>query len=191
MRENTWSLSSCLPHNLIDQREFIMEKQYKDLLDRSVELGAFEAKLIHTDQIVFDPRSHLKCRFGCNRWGRYWTCPPNLDVSLEMFMEAFQRYEKAIIIKAPDPKVGQDVAVAIEKEAMLKHGSDFAFAMALCVQCEECAFPEPCVSPHLARPAMDAYGVDIGKTLEPLGFKVEFDKEGKLLPAWYCMVLLD
>jgi hypothetical protein len=38
---------------------------------------------------------------------------------------------------------------------------------------------------------MDAYGVDIGKTLEPLGFKVEFDKEGKLLPAWYCMILLD
>ena len=27
---------------------------------------------------------------------------------------------------------------------------------------------------------MDAYGIDIGKTLEPLGFKVEFDTEGKL-----------
>lgn len=168
-----------------------MEDKYQDLLDRSVELGAYEAKLIHTDQIVFDPRSHLKCRFGCNRWGRYWTCPPNLELPLEMFMEAFQRYEKAIIIKAPDPKVGQDVAVAIEKEAMLNHGSDFAFAMALCVQCEECAYPDPCLHPHLARPSMDAYGVDIGKTLEPLGFKVEFDKEGKLLPAWYCMVLLD
>jgi hypothetical protein len=38
---------------------------------------------------------------------------------------------------------------------------------------------------------MDAYGMDIGKTIEPLGFKMEFDKEGKLLPAWYGMVLLD
>jgi hypothetical protein len=27
--------------------------------------------------------------------------------------------------------------------------------------------------------------------LEPLGFKVEFDKEGQLLPAWYSMVLLE
>jgi hypothetical protein len=62
-------------------------------------------------------------------------------------MEAFSRYKKAIIIKAPDPKVGQDVAVAIEKEAMLNHGSEFAFALALCVQCEECAYPEPCLHP--------------------------------------------
>jgi hypothetical protein len=38
---------------------------------------------------------------------------------------------------------------------------------------------------------MDAYGVDIGKTLKPLGLEAAFDKEGKLLPAWYCMVLLD
>jgi predicted metal-binding protein len=41
-----------------------MESKYQDLVDKSVELGAYEAKLIHTDQIVFDPRSHLKCRFG-------------------------------------------------------------------------------------------------------------------------------
>jgi len=38
---------------------------------------------------------------------------------------------------------------------------------------------------------MDAYGMDIGKTLESLGFKVEYDKEGQLFPAWYSMVLLE
>jgi len=48
-----------------------------------------------------------------------------------------------------------------------------------------------CKYPHLARPTMDAYGVDIGKTVESLGFKVEFDPQGQLLPAWYSMVLLD
>jgi predicted metal-binding protein len=81
--------------------------------------------------------------------------------------------------------------VAIEKEAMLTMGCSFAFAMVLCVECEECAYPDPCRYPHLARPSMDAYGIDIGKTLEPLNFKVEFDAEGKLLPAWYSMVLID
>lgn len=168
-----------------------MEDKYQALIGKSIELGAREAKLIDTDQIVFDPRSHLKCRFGCNRWGRFWTCPPHLNLSSEMFMDAFHQYQKAIIIKATDPKVGQEVAVAIEKEAMLSHGCEFSFAMTLCVQCEECAYPEPCLFPHLARPAMDAYGMDIGKTLEPLGLGVAFDKEGKLLPVWYCMVLLD
>jgi predicted metal-binding protein len=168
-----------------------MEDKYQTLVDRSIELGAREAKLIDTDQIVFDPRSHLKCRFGCNRWGRFWTCPPHLELSQEMFMHAFQQYRKAIIIKTTDPKAGQEIAVAVEKEAMLSHGCQFSFAMALCVQCEECAYPKPCLYPHLARPTMDAYGVDIGKTLEPLGFKVEFDPAGKLLPAWYSLILVE
>jgi predicted metal-binding protein len=168
-----------------------MENRYESLVERAVESGATEAKLMDTDQVVFDARSHLKCRFGCNRWGKFWTCPPHLSISHEMFMEGFEKYEKAIVLKTADPKMGQEVAVTIEKEAMLNHGCTFAFALALCVQCEECAYPEPCLHPHLARPAMDAYGMDIGKTLEPLEFKVEFDKGGQLLPAWYSMVLLE
>ena len=167
-----------------------MEEKYQALIEKAVELGATQAKLIDTQNIVFDPRSYLKCRFGCNRWGKFWTCPPHLDISPEMFMEAFEQYKQAIIIKTTDPKMGQKVAVNIEQEAMLTHGCSFAFAMALCVQCDECAYPDPCLFPHLARPSMDAYGVDIGKTLEPLGFKVEFDKKGALLPAWYSMVLV-
>ena len=164
---------------------------FESLCDRAIELGALEAKLINTEQVVFDPRSFLKCRFGCNRWGRFWTCPPHLSLGPEEFMKAFDKYRKAIIIKASDPKAGQEIGLAIEKEAMLFHGCLFAFSMFLCVRCEECAYPEPCLFPHIARPAMDAYGIDIGKTVEPLGFKVELDKEGQLLPAWYGMVLLD
>ena len=66
-----------------------------------------------------------------------------------------------------------------------------AFALALCVKCEECAYPDPCLYPDLARPSMDAYGMDIGKTVEIVDFKVEFSEEGVMLPAWYSMVLLD
>jgi predicted metal-binding protein len=163
---------------------------FESLVDKAIELGASGAKLMDVDKIVFDPRSFLKCRFGCNRWGKYWTCPPHLSISADEFTRAFHKYEKAIIFRAPDPKSSQKVGLALEKEAMLAGGSHFAFAMVLCVQCDECAYPEPCRFPHLARPSMDAYGIDIGKTIEPLGFKVEFDKEGKLIPAWYGMVLL-
>ncbi|MCG6879446.1 MAG: DUF2284 domain-containing protein [Deltaproteobacteria bacterium] len=168
-----------------------MEKEIDGLAKKALDLGASEAKVLDTDRIVFDSRSHLKCRFGCSRWGKYWTCPPHLDISPEAFMDGFSKFHKAIIIKSTDPKVAQDVTLAIEKEAMLTLGCSFAFAMVLCVQCEDCAYPDPCRYPHLARPSMDAYGMDIGKTVEPLGFKVEFDPEGKLLPAWYSMVLID
>ena len=95
------------------------------------------------------------------------------------------------MIKTSEPKRGQEVALAIEKEAMIVSGLRFAFALALCVQCEECSYPDPCRFPHLARPSMDAYGVDIEKTVKPLGFKIDFDREGKLRPLWYSLVLLD
>ena len=168
-----------------------MEKKVDYLVDKAVELGASDAKILTTDQVVFDSRSYLKCRFGCNRWGRYWTCPPHLDITPERFMDAFSQYKTAIIIKTTDPEVGQKVTLEVEKEAMLAMGCSYAFAMVLCVQCEECAYPDPCKFPHLARPSMDAYGIDIGKTVAPLGFEVELNTEGKLLPAWYSMVLID
>jgi predicted metal-binding protein len=167
-----------------------MTQPYDHLIETAKNLGATDARMIETDRIVFDDRSFLKCRFGCNRWGRYWTCPPNLDISPGMFMKAFQKYSMAIIIQTADPQKGQEVTLAIEKEAMLAGGSPFAFGMALCVQCEECSYPDPCRFPHLARPSMDAYGVDIGATVSLLGFTVRFDPEGRLLPAWYSMVLV-
>ncbi len=168
-----------------------MEKKIDYLAEKAVALGASEAKILNADEIVFDSRAYLKCRFGCNRWGKYWTCPPNLDISPEQFMDAFAQYHSAVIIKTTDPQVGQKVTLEVEKEAMLTMGCSFAFAMVLCVQCEECAYPDPCKYPHLARPSMDAYGIDIGKTVAPLGFEVALDPDGKMLPAWYSMVLID
>jgi predicted metal-binding protein len=168
-----------------------LERSFDSLIDEAIRLGASDAKLLKSSDIVFDPRALLKCRFGCNRWGKYWTCQPNIRVTSEQFREAVEHYRTAIVIQSPDPKISQEITLAIEKKAMLEHGAMYAFALVLCVLCEECAFPDPCRFPHLARPAMDGLGVDIAKTVEPLGFKVEFDSQGTLLPAWYSMVLLD
>lgn len=167
-----------------------MNEQHRKLIAKTIELGAVAAKIIDTEAVVFDSRSYLKCRFGCNRWGRYWTCPPHLHISPEQFHKAFDQYSKALIIQAADARQGQDITVKIEKEAMLAHQFLHAFAMVLCVWCDECAYPEPCRFPHMARPSMDAYGIDIGRTVESLDLQVEFDEQGKLLPCWYSMVLL-
>jgi predicted metal-binding protein len=172
-------------------KEKILERSFEHLIQYARTIGASDAKLMDAGDIVVDPRSLLKCRFGCNRWGKYWTCQPNISISADQFKEALQRYETAIVIKCVEPKVAQEVTLAVEKKAMLEYGAIFSFAMVLCVLCDECAFPDPCRFPHLARPSMDGLGVDIAKTVEPLGFKVEFDSQGNLLPAWYSMVLLD
>lgn len=168
-----------------------MKKKLESLIEKAIDLGATQAKLIHTESVVFDERSFLKCRFGCNRWGNYWTCPPHMDISYDQFKSAFKRYTNAIIIQSGSPENSQEITLEIEKQAMLQHHCHFAFAMALCVLCDECAYPEKCRFPDRARPSMDAFGIDIGMTVKPLGLKVEFSEDGTLLPAWYSMVLLD
>lgn len=168
-----------------------MKRQLESLIETAIDLGATKARLIHTKSVVFDERSFLKCRFGCNRWGKYWTCPPYLDISYDQFKSAFNKYNRAIIVQTASPEDGQKISLEIEKQAMLNHQCSFAFALVLCVLCEECAHPEPCRHPDQARPSMDAYGIDIGKTIKPLGLKVEFNENGNLLPAWYSMVLLE
>ena len=168
-----------------------MEKKLSDLINKAKTLGSLEAKLIETNSIVFDPRSHLKCRFGCQRWGKYWTCPPHLELSQQAFMEAFSCYNQALLLKCSTPLASQKITLALEKEAMLHYKCAFSFAMVLCVKCEECSWPKPCRYPHAARPAMDAYGIDIGKTVAKAGFTVELDPKGDLLPSWYSLVLLN
>ena len=168
-----------------------MEQSLQKLVEFAKSRGALDARPIAASDIVFDPRSILKCRFGCKRWGKYWTCSPNIGISIDEFKKALQCYRNAIILKCAEPKAAQEITLAVEKEAMLGHGAVFAFALVLCVQCEECAFPEPCGFPEMARPSMDGLGIDVVKTVESLGFKVEFDKTGSLAPTWFTMVLVD
>ncbi len=167
------------------------DEHFESLTQRALELGATAARVIRTDQVVFDPRSHFKCRFGCSRWGRYWTCPPHTILNQDQFDKAFAHYGRAMVVQTKDAKDSQDVTVTLEKEAMLQHGCPFAMALALCDLCSECAYPEPCRFPHLARPSMDCYGIDIAATVEPLGLQVDFDPQGEAMPAFYSMVLLD
>ncbi len=168
-----------------------MEQSFEGLVQYAKSKGAADVKLMSARDIVLDPRSLLKCRFGCGRWGKYWTCQPNVGISIDEFRESLKKYKTAIVLQCVEPKIAQEITLVVEKKAMLEYGATFAFGMALCVQCEECAFPGPCRFPHLARPSMDGLGIDIAKTVESLGFKVEFDAQGNLLPAWFTMVLLD
>jgi predicted metal-binding protein len=168
-----------------------MPSPYDGLINEAKDLGAMDAGLLDSKKLAFDPRSFLKCRFGCGRWGKFWTCHPHINISPEQFKESLDRYSTALIIKSPDAAISQKITLQLEKRAMLHYGATFAFGLVLCVECDECAYPDPCRFPHLARPAMDAMGIDIPKTVEQLGYSVDFDPNGTVLPGWYSMVLLD
>ena len=62
---------------------------YDSLIKKALELGANEAKVLKTNQVVFDPRAHLKCRFGCRRWGRFLDLSPSFGNFTRKFSGSF------------------------------------------------------------------------------------------------------
>ena len=69
------------------------------LVTAAVELGADDAKIIDSRDVVVDKRVRLKCAVPvCASYGRNLMCPPNL-MSVDEFEEILALYEKALILQ--------------------------------------------------------------------------------------------
>jgi predicted metal-binding protein len=159
----------------------------------ATKLGADHAVVFKIEDIVFDPRTILKCMFGCSDWGKGHTCPSRPG-SLKPweYRQVFEKYSWGIIIHSTNKKVSQDVSLAIEKEAFLKDYY-FAFSLSDCALCEECAGhrSEQCVNPKKARPALQSVGIDVFKTSHQLGLPLKTLKEQDEEQNWYSAVFIE
>lgn len=62
-------------------------------------LGATEAKIVSTEDVVVDKRVRLRCAIPvCADYCRHLLCPPNA-MSVDEFSEALRLYKKAIILQ--------------------------------------------------------------------------------------------
>lgn len=166
-------------------------KSYGKYLRIAREMGAAHAVAIKASDIALDPRTYLKCMYGCKDWGRNWTCPSAPGAVRPWdFGAMLKRYRSAILVHCSDKKLSQAISYAIEREAFLD-GHYFAFSMSDCALCEGCAYPEPCRTPKQARPAMQALGIDVYATARrqklPI-FPLRKDDEPQ---NWYSLVLIE
>lgn len=139
----------------------------RQLIELAHQLGAVDAVYFTPDQLVFDPRTLLKCMFGCGDWGRGLTCPsragfPGLDAYREMLM----RYRWGVIVHAHDKAVSHKASFALESRAF-HDGYYFAFSLSDCACCKTCAGfdGQPCRRPDMARPAFHSVGIDVFATV--------------------------
>ena len=72
--------------------------QFNFLKDLALELGATEAKIISANEIVVENRVVLKCRVGCNKYGKTLMCPPYAP-SVEEFRKSLNEYNYALVFK--------------------------------------------------------------------------------------------
>jgi predicted metal-binding protein len=64
----------------------------------ALELGASDAALIPASQVVVENRVVLKCRAGCNNYGKTMVCPP-YSPTAEEFRKIVSEYSYALFMK--------------------------------------------------------------------------------------------
>ncbi len=160
---------------------------------KALEMGADDAVEFKTEDIEFDPRTLLKCMFGCGDWGKGNTCPSRPG-SLDPweYEKLFKKYRWGVIIHSKDKRISQNVSFAIESEAFTD-GYYFAFSLSDCALCKECAGFKGCgcVNPRKARPAFHSVGIDVFKTVKKFGLPLNTLKNETDEQNWYSAVFIE
>ena len=142
-------------------------------------------KWIDPKKIIVAQWVRMKCKFGCDEYGKSAVCPPNTpDVSdCEIF---FREYSKAVIfhfaitVKKPQDRFKwtkkiNSKLIKLERDIFLKgFPKTFLLYMDTCILCPDCVVDKSrCKYPKIARPAAEALAVDVFSTVRQFGFPID------------------
>jgi predicted metal-binding protein len=168
----------------------------KVLFNVAKKMGAADAKLIRSEDIIVRDWVRLKCQFGCDDYGRLLTCPPYTPTP-EGLRRILKEYRWAILLKfsgngyEDDMKRIHDFMVKIEREAFLRgHYAAFGFSSGPCPYCDECNL-ERCKHPDFARPSMEGCGIDVFSTVQKAGLDLRVVKNRNEKPTYYGLLLVE
>ena len=163
-----------------------------------------EAKIIDPGSVVTAPWVRLKCKYGCEMYGREYCCPPETPTP-EQTRGVLDGYQRGILFhyQAAKKKGGTrrkgrrdflDAIVELEGE-MFKEGYYKAFALLSgpCSLCVECAKSKnrPCNFGSRARPSMESCGIDVYQTAWSNGFPIQPLHHKGETQNLYCLMLVD
>ena len=67
----------------------------------------------------------------------------------------------------------------------------FTLASGPCRLCEKCDTSSPCRHPHMARPAMEACGIDVFETARAVDFPIQTLTSRDETPNFYSLLLVE
>lgn len=137
--------------------------------DRLRAIG-IDLRSVAVDELVFDERTILKCRYSCPAWGRRWTCAPEAWGPQEL-IPLLRKYRTALVLSGDDGSRLNREALALERAAFAA-GYSLALAVAVtpCSSCEECTYPlAECRQKPDLRPESAIAGLDTLGTMDSLG----------------------
>lgn len=137
-------------------------------------LGFRTARPLNVAQVVTGDWVQIKCRFGCERYGKNMKCPPR-GLAVSETRKMLDGYHAALLVEgAPPGRQFHRRLLHLEKKAFLAgFHKAFVFGAGPCPVCETCSTDGPCRHTDLARPAMEASGIDVFETTRNAGIPLK------------------
>ena len=149
----------------------------QELTDEAISLGCTKAKVIHTKTILLGSWNKIQCQYGCQNYGKRFTCPP-CSPTVDEMSRILLDYHKAMIIQSANTKEIREIGVKLETSFKGKgFHKAFALSAAPCDLCETCTLEIGCAYPTKARPSLHACGIDVIQTIFNNGWSLASDMQ--------------
>jgi len=174
----------------------LLEKYVK----RAKQLGVTNAKIIDTKTIVVANWVRLKCQYGCNGYNKYLTCP-SFSPTPEYMQQVIKEYKTGLLLQIEKiPPEREDyiwqrlkrTVVKLEREIFLDgYYKAYGLSSGPCHFCKRCDTTKRCKNPYLARPSMEACGIDVYQTVRNNGWNLEVVKTRKSHCSYVSLILIE
>jgi predicted metal-binding protein len=153
------------------------------------ELEMADARIISPDDVIFDSRVLLKCKWGCEQ--KPIKCATH-GLTYSERIEMIKRYQNILIVHAHDAHELTKALLELERRAFLD-GHYLAFAIRYCNYCKNCAVDQgkPCAFPEKVRPCEQIFGIDVYQTVQGLGFPINVLQNQNEVQNRYGFLLID
>ncbi len=151
---------------------------------------ALGTKFIDPKSIVVGYWPRYKCQYGCGGYGTNLCCPPHTPTADET-KKIISDYNVGLLMHfGGDVRISKTVAT-IEREIFLKnYHKVISFGAGPCKLCKKCSLSE-CKVPKLARPSMEACGIDVYSTARNNGFPIYVLKSKDEIENCYGLILIE
>ena len=145
---------------------------------KALEMGIDGAKIIDSRSVITAEWVRMKCQFGCRVFGMSLCCPPCTPTP-DLTRKVIGSYQKVLLlhrrlINGERTKTFNEAVVRLETEMFLDgYYKAWSMGSGPCRLCKECNLPAPCKQSYLARPSMEACGIDVFKTARGNGFEIK------------------
>lgn len=164
---------------------------FEFLIERAKELGAYDAKIIDTSDIVTGEWVRLKCQYGCKNYNTRLTCPPYSPTPSQM-QKILDEYSTALLICDLVDHRTPHISYVLEKEISLwDYYKAYGMANGRCTLCKNKCHIEACVHPEEARPSIEASGIDVVGTVRNCGFDLQVNVDGVDKTCFYSILLIE